>query len=347
MGRLGVILMTKAVRIKNLYVGGGHPITIQSMTNTLTEDTEKTYAQIRALEQIGCDLVRVSCPTEKSIKSLEKLVKLVEIPIIADVHFDYKLALKAIDAGAHKIRLNPSNTYIDGIKEVARVASERNIPIRVGVNAGSFKKETTPETLANLALDSTKILEDNGHTDIVLAVKSSDVKKTVDAYRILSKMTDYPLHIGLTESGTKNFGQVKSAIAIGSLLLDGIGDTLRVSLAGDPCNEVIVAKEILRASGVDRNFVEIIACPTCSRTGINVEEIALKLEERVKNIRKPLKIAVMGCVVNGIGESQGTDFGVCGGAENSAIFKDGKIIKYVKNEEILNELMSLVEKYDG
>ena len=339
--------MTKAVRIKDLYIGGGHPITIQSMTNTPTEDYEKTYAQIRELESVGCDIVRVSCPTEKSIETLKKLVKSVEIPIIADIHFDYKLALAAIDAGAHKIRINPSNTDKDGIKEVARVASERRIPIRVGVNAGSVKKETTPEMLASLAIDSAKILEDNGHTDIVLAVKSSNVKKTVDAYRALSKMTDYPLHIGLTESGTKNLGSIKSSIAIGSLLTDGIGDTLRVSLAGDPCKEVLLAKEILRATGIDKNYVEIIACPTCSRTCIPIEEIALKVEEAVKNLRKPLKIAVMGCVVNGIGESQGADFGVCGGQEKSAIFKDGRIIKYIKNDAIIDELMSLVEKYNG
>lgn len=336
--------MKKTVYVKNVPIGGEFPITVQSMTNTLTSDTASTLAQVKELYSAGADIVRVSVPDFDSIKTIKELSK-GNVPIIGDIHFDYKLALAAIENGVDKIRINPSNLPKKGILEITRACRGRGVPIRVGVNKGSVKdNDFSAKNLAALALDSAKLIEDAGYDNIVLAVKSSDIKTTVEAYRILDKLCEYPLHIGLTEAGTKESGIIKSAVAIGSLLLDGIGNTLRVSLAANPVEEVYAAKKILRAVGVDKNFVEIIACPTCARTCIEVERLASLLEERTKDVKKPIKIAVMGCIVNGIGESKGARLGVAGGKNTSSVFLDGKIIKTVKNEFIIEEIMRLAEE---
>lgn len=336
--------MKKIVYVKDIPIGNGK-ITIQSMTNTLTYDIEATKSQISALKNAGADLVRVSIPDLESANAIKELVSC-GIPLIGDIHFSEKPALIAIDNGISKIRLNPSNMSSDGIRQVVKRCIEHNIPIRVGVNKGSIGA-ATPQKLASLCMDTAHLIEDLGWDKLVLAVKTSNVRETVEAYRELSKLTDYPLHIGLTEAGTKASGECKSAVAIGSLLLDGIGDTIRVSLATDPVQEIYAAKSILRAVGIDKNFVEIIACPTCSRTQINVSELAEKVEEYTKNMSIPLKIAIMGCVVNGIGEAKEADFGIAGGKNISALFKDKKIIKHIPNDNIYQEIIKLVEEYNS
>lgn len=335
--------MTKGVLVKNVQIGGGAPVSVQSMTDTLTSDFNATMSRILELYEAGCDIVRVSVPDEDSVKSLKRIVIESPLPIIADIHYDYKLALKSLEVGVHKLRVNPGNLKKEGIKEVAKLASELNVPIRVGVNQGSQSIRLSPNQLARLCIDTAKLMEDAGTDQLVLAVKSSSVKDTVEAYRELKKLTDYPLHVGLTEAGTENLGVTKSSVAIGSLLLDGIGDTIRVSLSGSPVREVEEGRKILRAVGLDANFVEVISCPTCARTCIQVEKYAKELENLTKNYKKPLKIAVMGCTVNGIGESKGADFGVCGGKDKSVIIKNGEVLKSIKNDEILEELIKMVE----
>lgn len=334
--------MKKTVYVGNVAIGDGK-IKIQSMTNTITSDISATKKQIIALKNAGADLVRISLPDEESAYAVRELVSC-GIPLIGDVHFGHKPALIAIENGINKIRINPGNISKKSVAEIVKNAKQYNIPIRVGVNKGSVKGDASPENLAKLALDNAKLIEDLGYDNMVLAVKSSDVIETVSAYRILHKQTEYPLHIGLTEAGTENNGIIKSAIAIGSLLIDGIGDTIRVSLAGDPVKEIYAAKKILRASGIDKNYVNIVACPTCARTVIKVQEIAEKLEELTKDIQKPLTIAVMGCVVNGVGEGKHADFGVAGGKEYSVIFKEGKIYKKINNNEIFAELLNLIKE---
>ena len=336
--------MKKIIYVRNLPIGNGD-ITIQSMTNTCTYDIESTKNQILALKNAGADLVRVSVPDDESAKAIKEFTNL-GIPIIGDCHFGHKPALLAIENGIDKIRINPTNMTKEGVREVVLLAKQYNVPIRVGVNRGAVKQTNpTAKDLANIAYDTAKIIEDIGYDKLILAVKTSDVSQTIRAYRELNKLCDYPMHIGLTEAGTINMGIMKSAIAIGSLLNDNIGDTIRVSLAGDPVQEIYTAKKILRCAGVDKNFVNVIACPTCARTNIAVNDIATELEKRTSNITFPLKVAVMGCVVNGIGESRDADFGVAGGKEISTIFAKGKQIKQVKNDKILDELMSLVEEY--
>lgn len=336
--------MKKIVKVKDVIIGGDK-IVIQSMTNTKTGDTVATIKQILQLQNAGCDLIRLSINDTTALKALKIILAETHSPLIGDIHFDYKLAIGAIEAGIHKIRINPSNMPKDGLKEIITLAKARQIPIRVGINRGSIKEtHVSVDKLVSLTLDSAKEIEDLGYDNLILACKSSSVTETVAVYRELAKSTDYPLHIGLTEAGLVNLGEIKSSIAIGALLLDNIGDTIRVSLTGDPLNEVYVAKKILRAIGKDKNFVEVIACPTCSRTEIDVENIATQLEKLTENLTKPLKIAVMGCVVNGIGESSGADFGVCGGREKSVIISDGKILKTVKNKDILEEINKLIYK---
>lgn len=335
--------MKKTVYVKGVPIGGDNPVTIQSMTNTNTMDTKATFAQAKELFIAGADMVRVSFPTLESTETMSLLLELNK-PIIGDIHFDHKIAIRLVEKGIAKIRLNPSNLTKQGIIDVVKCCKERNVPIRIGVNKGSVKNnDFSAQNMADLAYQNAKMIEDMGYDKLVLAVKSSDVKTTIEAYRHLSQICDYPLHIGLTESGTKGFGTIKSAVAIGSLLIDGIGDTIRVSLATNPIEEIYTAKKILRAIGIDKNFVNIIACPTCSRTNFDVESIATKLEKLTENITKPIKIAVMGCIVNGIGESQGAKLGVAGGKDKSSIFVDGKVIKVVENDKILQELVSLLE----
>lgn len=332
----------KIVYVKNVPIGDGN-IVIQSMTNTLTTDIDNTTRQILELKDAGAQLVRVSLPDEESAKAVKNYVNL-GIPIIGDIHFSEKPALIAIENGIGKIRLNPGNMTKDGIKNTVQKCIEYNVPIRIGINKGSMGN-LSPKELANKCIDTAKNIEDLGWDKLVLAVKSSNVKETVNAYRYLSEITDYPLHIGLTEAGTKNSGFCKSLVAIGSLLLDGIGDTVRVSLSTDPVEEIYAAKRILRAAGIDKNFVEVIACPTCARTNIEVSDLAEKVEKYVDNMTFPLKIAIMGCVVNGIGEAKDADFGVAGGREISAIFRDKEILKKVPNSQIYDELLQLIEEY--
>ncbi len=334
--------MKKILYIGNKIIGDGN-VTIQSMTNTLTKDVAATERQINELVCAGADFVRVSIPDNESAEAIKKLTGIV--PLIGDIHFKYEPALIAIDNGISKIRVNPSNLPEYGLRAVVNKCKEHGIPIRVGINNGSLKQDATSSELVSLTLDAVHRIEDLGYDKLVLAVKTSDPVKTVEAYRLLHQKTDYPLHIGLTEAGTADYGLIKSTAVIGSLLMDGIGDTVRVSLTGNPVTEIYAAKKILRAVGIDKNFAEIIACPTCARTEIEVESLALRMEKLTENIKKPLKIAVMGCVVNGIGEGKNADFGVAGGKERSAIFKKGEYLKTVDNDKIEEELIKLCKEF--
>ncbi|MDR0855368.1 MAG: flavodoxin-dependent (E)-4-hydroxy-3-methylbut-2-enyl-diphosphate synthase [Christensenellaceae bacterium] len=337
--------MTNAVKIGDITIGGGAPVAVQTMTNTLTTDISATVSQISRCYAAGASLVRVSVPDIASVEAFRTIALESPVPLIADVHYDYKIALKAIEYGAKKIRINPGNTSTEGLKEIARVAKEAAIPIRVGVNKGSLKGDKSPRGLATATLDAAKLFEDLGATALVLAVKSSDIRETVEAYTILSKLTEHPLHIGLTEAGTYRNGSIKSSVAIGALLLNGIGDTVRVSLTGAPESEITCAYEILNALGLKKTLPDIISCPTCARTQINVEEVANGVFEAVKNSDgcRGVKIAVMGCAVNGINESKGAKYGVCGGKEKSLLFKDGVIVKEVENSAITSELLNLIK----
>ena len=340
--------MTKLVKVGNLNIGGGNPIVIQSMCNTKTYDIDATVKQIIELENEGCQLIRVAVPDEKSGEALKYIIPQIHIPLVADIHFDYKLAILSAENGAQKIRLNPGNLQPDKVEYVASYLKERNIPIRIGVNGGSlekqFEKLPLDDAMVESALFHTRILEKVGFDNIIISVKSSNVKKMVSAYRKLADKVDYPLHIGVTEAGTMNMGIVKSSIGIGSLLVDNIGDTIRVSLTADPVEEVKCAKRILKSLDM-YNGVEIVSCPTCGRTNIKVEEIASKLEILTKDIKKNIKIAVMGCVVNGVGEGKDAEFGVAGGKEYSLIFKNGEVFKKIKNENIYDELLQLAREY--
>lgn len=334
--------MKKTVYLRDKAIGDGK-ITIQSMTNTSTADVEATAAQIERLAAAGADFVRVSLPDRESADAI-KILSALSVPLIGDIHFHAEPALTAIENGISKIRVNPSNLSADGLKLIVKKCAEYGVPIRVGVNKGSLKNRASVEELVSLTLDAAKRVEDLGWDKLVLAVKASDAAQTVACYRNLAKKTDYPLHIGLTEAGTPRFGIIKSAVAIGALLLDGIGDTMRVSLTGDPVREVIAARNILRAAGLRKNYAEVIACPTCARTEIEVEKLAERIEELTSSCEKPLKIAVMGCVVNGVGEGRDADFGVAGGKGRSVIFRGGKPWKTVDNDRIEAELTKLCEE---
>ena len=342
--------MTRKVKIGNIVIGGGENIAIQSMTNTKTSDIDGTVKQLCELEKAGCEIARCSVPDEASALALKEIVASTSMPIVADIHFDYRLAIKAADAGAAKIRINPGNIGDEGkVEYLAKYLKERGIPIRIGVNGGSLDKkyEDLPlaEAMCESALEHVALLEKHSFYDIVISVKSSDVANTIKAYRLLSQKCDYPLHVGVTEAGIYEKGLIKSAIGIGSLLCDGIGDTVRVSLTDDPVKEVYAAKEILKAVGkYNGAYAEVVSCPTCARTCIDVKGIATQIEEYAKGLNKSVKIAVMGCVVNGIGESKGSDVGVAGGKDKSVIFREGKIISTVPNDRILEELKREIEK---
>jgi len=337
--------MKKIINIGEVQIGGGNQIAIQSMTNTLTADTASTIAQINALASAGATLVRIAVPDEESIQAIPAIVKGAKVPIIGDFHFDTKLAIDGIKKGLHKIRINPGNMSKHTIADIVICAKEHNVPIRVGVNKGSVIGDNSPSRLAELTADSAKLIEDLGYDNIVLAAKSSNVLQTIEANRCLNKLSNYPLHIGLTEAGYGEFATIKSAIAIGALLNDGIGDTIRVSIAGNPIKEVEVAKAILRACGKEKDFVEIIACPTCARCDVDIEYLAKEIDELAKKLAIPLKIAVMGCIVNGIGEGKDADFGVASGKERSVIFLKGKPYKTVENSLVLSEMRILLEKF--
>lgn len=345
---------TKRIKVGDIYIGGSEDVVIQSMTNTNTADVEKTVAQIKELEDLGCQLVRVTVNNKEAAEAIKEIKKQINIPLVADIHFDYKLALLAIENGIDKLRINPGNIGSDErVKEVVDKAKEYNIPIRIGVNGGSLEKEilkkygkVTPEALVESGMYHINLLEKYGFENIIISLKASNVKIMRKAYQIIAEKIDYPLHLGVTEAGTYFQGSIKSAIGIGSLLIDGIGDTIRVSLTEDPTEEIGVAKEILKVLGIGEAGTEIISCPTCGRTEIDLIGLTKKVEEKFSDYGKQVKIAVMGCVVNGPGEAREADYGVAGGNGVGVLFKKGKVIKTVKEDEILEELQKLIEE-DG
>ena len=343
---------SRQLKLGNMFIGGDAPISVQSMTNTKTENVEATVNQIRELTALGCDVIRCAVPDLIAARALAAIKEQISIPLIADIHFDYKLALEALDSGVDGLRLNPGN--IGGEDRVAQViekASVHNIPIRIGVNAGSLPKDIllkyghpTPEALVEAAWRHIKILERLDYQNIKISLKAHDVPLTIAAYRLMAEQCDYPLHVGITEAGTVNSGIIKSAVGIGALLAEGIGDTIRVSLTGDPANEIRVAYQILKALGLREYGPTLISCPTCGRTQINLEKLALEVEKRLENIKDPIAVAVMGCVVNGPGEAREADIGIAGGISEGLIFKKGKIIKKVSEEEIIDALFAEIDK---
>ena len=344
--------MTRRIQVGAVPVGGGAPVSIQSMCNTATEDVEATVQQIRRLEQAGCDIVRVAVPTEEAARAIPAIKRGIRIPLVADIHFDYKLALLCIDGGVDKIRINPGNIGSkERVRAVADGCRERGIPIRVGVNGGSLEKDilrkyggVTAEALAESALGHVHLLEDCGFGDICISVKCSRVPVNMAAYELLHERVDYPLHLGVTEAGTPEMGMLKSAIGIGGLLCRGIGDTLRVSLTADPVEEVTAAKKILQAAGIRRTEPDLIACPTCGRTQYDMLPIAREVERRLKDCHKPITVAVMGCVVNGPGEAAAADVGIAGGRGEGLLFAKGKILRKVPQEQLVDELFREIEK---
>ncbi len=357
--------MTKKVRVGGLYVGGGAPITVQSMTNIDTRNTAAVTAQARALAEAGCDIVRLTVPDMEAAESFGRVKKAlcaegIEVPLVADIHFDYRLAIAAMENGADKVRINPGNIgSLENVKKVVEKAKEYAVPIRVGVNSGSLEKDILERDggvsaggLAESALRNVKILEDLDFGDIVISLKASDVRLTYEAYRIVAKNTDYPLHIGVTEAGTPEKGRIKSAVGIGALLLAGIGDTLRVSLTGDPLNEVKAGKEILEVLGIRNTGIDIVSCPTCGRTKVDLEKIVREVEgylapiekRRLAEGRPRLTVAVMGCAVNGPGEARSADLGVACGDGKGVLFAQGQILHTVAEADIATEIARLAEK---
>ncbi|MFU0823884.1 flavodoxin-dependent (E)-4-hydroxy-3-methylbut-2-enyl-diphosphate synthase [Clostridium sp.] len=342
---------TRKIKVGNIYIGGDSPISVQSMNNTDTRDITSTIKQINELESAGCDITRCAVPDMEAAEALKKIVENVNIPVVADIHFDYRLALKAIDNGISALRINPGNIgNIDKIKLVAEAAKSKGIPIRIGVNSGSLEKDllnkygkVCPEALVESALKHVNILESINFNDIVISLKSSNVMQMIESYRMISSKVDYPLHIGVTESGTIWRGTIKSSVGIGTLLAEGIGDTIRVSLTGNPVEEVKVGKQILKALGYKNDGIEFISCPTCGRTNIDLIKLASEVEEKLSSCNKNLKIAIMGCVVNGPGEAREADIGIAGGNGEGLIFKKGKVLKKVKEERLIEELMNEIK----
>ena len=337
---------TKVIKIGDKIIGGGNPILIQSMTNTRTEDVEATVAQILRLEKAGCEIIRCTVPTIEAAEAIGKIKKQIHIPLVADIHFDYKMAIAAMENGADKIRINPGNIGSrEKVAAVVAVAKERNIPIRVGVNSGSLEKElvekyhgVTAEGIVESALDKVGIIEDLGYDNMVISIKSSDVMMCVKAHEILAENTNYPMHVGITESGTVQSGNIKSAIGLGIILNQGIGDTIRVSLTGDPVEEIKSAKLILRTLGLRKGGIEVVSCPTCGRTRIDLIGLANQVEAMVADIPLDIKVAVMGCAVNGPGEAKEADIGIAGGQGEGLLIKRGEIVKKVPEDQLLDTL---------
>ncbi|WP_270349342.1 flavodoxin-dependent (E)-4-hydroxy-3-methylbut-2-enyl-diphosphate synthase [Megamonas funiformis] len=344
--------MTRQISIGDVKIGGGAPISVQSMTNTKTTDTNATVAQIKALVDAGCDIVRVAVPDMSAAENIYNIKSQVDVPLVADIHFDYRLALKAIEQGIDALRINPGNIGDEErVKAVVEAAKIRNIPIRIGVNAGSLDKKllakygkVTAEALVESALEHIRILEKLNFYDIKISLKAHDVPLTLDAYRLMSETVDYPLHLGITEAGTVNTGIIKSAVGIGALLAEGIGDTFRISLTGDPVNEVKVANEILKALGLKEYGPTLISCPTCGRCNIDLPSIAEKVEQRLSGITKPIKVAVMGCVVNGPGEARDADIGIAGGKGEGLVFRKGEVINKVAEDKLVDALFEELDK---
>lgn len=344
---------TKVIQIGDRKIGGGNPILIQSMTNTKTEDVQATVAQILELERAGCEIIRCTVPTMEAAKALAEIKKQIHIPLVADIHFDYKMAIAAMEYGADKIRINPGNIgSIDRVKAVVDVAKERKIPIRVGVNSGSLEKQlvekyngVTAQGIVESALDKVHVIEDLGYDNLVISIKSSDVLMCVKAHELLADKTVYPLHVGITESGTVTSGNIKSAIGLGLILNQGIGDTIRVSLTGNPVEEIKSAKLILRTLGLRKGGIEVVSCPTCGRTQIDLIGLATKVEKLVEDYPLDIKVAVMGCVVNGPGEAKEADLGIAGGIGEGLLIKKGEIIRKVPEAELLHALQEELENW--
>ena len=343
--------MTKQILVGGVPVGGGAPVTIQSMTNTRTDDVEATLHQIRTLAAAGCEIIRVAVPDLAAARAVAKIKEGSPIPVVVDIHFDYNLALEAIAAGADKVRINPGNIGgEDHVKAVARACAQKNIPIRVGVNGGSLEKDllakyggVCPEAMVESAFGHIRLLNKFDFDDICVSLKSSSVPMTMRAYQLMSQESDYPLHIGVTEAGTVRMGTLKSAVGIGGLLALGIGDTMRVSLSADPVEEVYAAREILKAAGVRKEGPELVSCPTCGRTRIDLIALANEVEERLKGVDKPITVAVMGCVVNGPGEASAADCGIAGGVGEGLLFRKGQIVKKVPQDRLVDELFALID----
>lgn len=342
----------KTIYCGTLGIGGIEPVSIQSMTTTDTRDTIATVNQIKDLQNEGCQLVRVAVPDKEAAMAIRTIKSQISIPLAADIHFDYRLALKSVEMGADKLRINPGNIGdFSRVKEISRVCQEYNVPIRIGVNGGSLEKKwidkyggPSVDAMVESCMDSVRRLEDIDFTNMVISIKSSDLSTMVSAYRSVSEKLTYPLHIGVTEAGTVDTGTIKSAIGIGSLLLDGIGDTLRVSLTGSPVHEIKVAKRILNSLGLLNNQVQIISCPTCGRCQIDLVSMAEEIEKAVEDIQKPITVAVMGCAVNGPGEAKEADIGIAGGKESALLFKKGKIIRKLKENEIVPALINEIRQ---
>ena len=343
---------TKTVRIGNRVIGGGNPVLIQSMTNTKTEDAAATAAQIQALTAAGCDIVRCAVPTKEAAEALTEIKKQISIPLVADIHFDYKLALAAVAHGADKIRINPGNIgNEDRVRAVVDACRERNLPIRVGVNSGSLEKDllekyggVTAEGLVESALHQAAVIEDMGYGNLVISIKSSDVPMCVKAHELIADRTDHPLHVGITEAGTLYSGTIKSAVGLGIILHEGIGDTIRVSLTGDPLEEVKAAKRILKTLGLRKGGVEVVSCPTCGRTQIDLISLANQVEDMVQDIPLDIKVAVMGCVVNGPGEAREADIGIAGGKGEGLLIKNGEIVRKIPENRLLTALREELER---
>lgn len=343
---------TRVISVGSIKIGGDNPIAVQSMTTSDTRDPESTIRQILDLEAVGCDIVRIAVPDMTAAKAISQIKSKTNIPIVADIHFDYRLALEAVEQGIDAIRINPGNIgSIERTKLVVDACKEKNIPIRIGVNGGSLEKSllekygnSSPEAMVESALGHVKILEELDFHNIVISLKNSDVIKSVEAYRLMSEKVDYPLHLGITEAGGIQKGTIKSSIGVGSLLVDGIGDTIRISLTGDPREEIKVGKQILRSIGLLNDKIKIISCPTCGRCNIDLIKFAGQIEKEIENIEKDITVAVMGCAVNGPGEAKEADIGIAGGSGEGLLFKKGKIIKKVPENEIVSTLLEEINK---
>lgn len=343
---------TKKIRVGDIYIGGNSPITVQSMTNTDTRDIHATIEQIKRLEEAGCEIVRVAVPDNDAAEAIKSIKKAIRIPLVADIHFDYRLALSSMENGADKIRLNPGNIGDrDRVKKVVEMAKSHEIPIRIGVNSGSVERQifekyggVTPEGMVESALGHARILEELNFDRIAISIKASSVPMTIAAYRLMSEKSRYPLHIGVTEAGTVYRGTIKSAAGLGCLLAEGIGDTLRVSLTGDPVEEVRVGHEILKALGLKKSGIEFVSCPTCGRCQIDLIDVANKVEEKLEHLKKNVKVAVMGCAVNGPGEAREADIGIAGGKGEALLFRKGEIIRKIPQDRIVDELLEEIEK---
>ncbi|MCI8373712.1 MAG: flavodoxin-dependent (E)-4-hydroxy-3-methylbut-2-enyl-diphosphate synthase [Lachnospiraceae bacterium] len=345
-------MKTKVISIGNKVIGGGNPILIQSMTNTKTQDVKATIAQIQNLSKAGCDIIRCAVPDIEAAKALSEIKKQIDIPLVADIHFDYKLAIAAIEHGADKIRINPGNIgSLDKVRAVVEAAKERDIPIRVGVNSGSLEKPilekyhgVTAEGLVESALEQVRMIEELGYENLVISIKSSNVMMCVSAHEQIARQTQYPLHVGITEAGTLLAGNIKSAVGLGIILHQGIGDTIRVSLTGDPLEEVKSAQLILKTLGLRESGIEVVSCPTCGRTQIDLIGLANQVEDMVKDIPKNLKVAVMGCVVNGPGEAKEADIGIAGGKGEGLLIRKGEILRKVPEDQLLTALREEIMK---